>query len=62
MSLNCQYYQNNPIFLNYINKSGLPFKCCEDFNKKAINERTVLYQKMLEEIYNINIFNKATER
>ncbi len=47
-TLNSQKYENNPGFLAYVGKSGLPFRSYDVFKKVAIDERTDLYRKILE--------------
>ncbi len=47
-TLNPQKYENNPGFLSYKTNSGLPFKAYSVFKKAAIDERTDLYRRILE--------------
>lgn len=47
-TLNAQKYENNPGFLAYVSKSGLPFRSYDVFKKASIDERTDLYRKILE--------------
>lgn len=47
-SLSVGKYENEPKFLSFIKRSGLPFKPYSVFNKQAIAERTELYKKILE--------------
>lgn len=56
LSLMC--YERNPNFLRYKEESGLPFKQHEHFKKRDITQRQELYQKILEEIYNLKIFDE----
>jgi uncharacterized protein with ParB-like and HNH nuclease domain len=56
-TLHPQCYVKNPNFLKYKKKSGLPFKPHENFKKKDLLERQFLYQKICEEIWNINGFD-----
>jgi len=58
-TLSPQCYQKNPRFLRYKRNSGLPFKPHEQFKKKDIDERQELYQKILEEIYNFNVYDEV---
>lgn len=57
-SLSPLSYERNPNFLKYIDESGLPFKPHEQFKKKDIEERQLLYQKILEEIYDLKVFDE----
>ncbi len=57
-SLYYKCYENNPRFLNYIRDSGLNFKPYEHFGKAAIEERQALYEEILKNIYNVDIFSK----
>lgn len=56
-----QCYERNPNFLKYIEISKLPFKPHENFKKKDIEERQLLYQKILEEIYTMDIFDEISK-
>lgn len=60
-SLHPQCYEKNPKFLKYVNDSNLPFKPHEQFKKKDIEERQLLYQKLLEEIYNLKMFDEIAK-
>ncbi|MFB4165333.1 DUF262 domain-containing protein [Alteribacillus sp. JSM 102045] len=52
-SLNGQCYQNNPSFLAYIERSGLPFKPYpHSFKKEDLDERQELYRLICQEIWN----------
>jgi len=57
-TLSPQCYQNNPTFLTYVKESGLPFKAKEHFKKQDVIERTRLYQKICEEIWNLKVFDE----
>ncbi len=57
-TLNEQCYNKNPTFLQFIKNSKLPFKPYTNFKKKEIIERTELYQRICEKIYDINEFDK----
>ena len=50
-SLHDQCYQHNPGFLQFINRSGLPFRSHSEFNKADIEERSVLYRRIAEQIW-----------
>ena len=56
-SLNPQCYENNPSFIKYKNESGLIFEAHIHFKKEDIIRRQELYQKICEEIWNIEVFN-----
>ena len=56
-SLNPQCYDKNPSFNQYMKDSQLPFKSHNCFKKQDIIERLDLYQKICEEIWNIDGFN-----
>ncbi len=57
-SLSPQCYERNPNFLKYKDESILPFKPHEQFKKKDIEERQLLYRKILEEIYDLRVFEE----
>jgi len=57
-SLTSKCYDRNPDFLSYKALSGLSFKPHEQFKKQDIIERTQLYQKICEEIWNTDVFDK----
>lgn len=46
-TLNSKKYINNPSFLRFVNRSGLPFQAYSEFKKVAIGERAELYKKIL---------------
>jgi uncharacterized protein with ParB-like and HNH nuclease domain len=50
-SLHQLSYQNNPNFTNMIEHTGLPFRAHEVFKKADIQERSLLYQKICEQIW-----------
>lgn len=47
-SLHKNKYENNPGFVKFIEKSGLPFEAYDDFKKEQITKRSELYKKILE--------------
>jgi hypothetical protein len=54
---NC--YENNPSFLSYLRRSGLPFKPYpERFVKSDLNERQELYRLICEEIWSPDRFDR----
>lgn len=48
-SLNEKKYTNNPGFIEYVKRTGIPFKPYVVFTRESINERMNLYRKILEE-------------
>jgi uncharacterized protein with ParB-like and HNH nuclease domain len=50
-------YKNNPNFLKYVSSSKLPFQASAQWGKKQIDERTQLYQKICEQIWDIDGFD-----
>lgn len=46
-SLNAKKYENNPGFVNFKRRSGLPFKAYPEFKRSSIQERTELYKAIL---------------
>ena len=50
-SLNEKAYDRNPGFLQFIRKSGLPFKPHAGFLKADLDERQALYQQLAEQIW-----------
>jgi uncharacterized protein with ParB-like and HNH nuclease domain len=57
-SLNPKCYEKNPSFLEWVEESKLLFKAYSIFNKKTIEERQKLYEKICEQIYSPKIFDK----
>lgn len=57
-SLNSQCYEKNPSFSTYVEKSGLLFKSHTQFKKQDITTRQSLYQKICEEIWNVNGYDE----
>lgn len=51
-SLHEKSYENNPGFLSFRSRSGLPFRHMPSFKKKDIEERTALYQQLAALIWN----------
>ena len=51
-SLHPQSYEHNPGFLRFIQESNLPFKPYAHFTKTDLEERSVLYRKLAEHIWN----------
>ena len=51
-SLHPRAYERNPGFLNFIHKSGLPFRSHEQFKRADFKGRGKLYQLLAERIWN----------
>jgi hypothetical protein len=52
-TLNPQCYENNPKFLAFVSRSGLPFKAYPtEFRKGDLDERQHLYRAICEDIWN----------
>lgn len=51
-SLDTQCYQNNPGFLQFINRTGLPFSSYDEFTAQSILDRGKLYEQIAEHIWN----------
>jgi len=51
-SLHPQCYERNPGFLQFVQKSGLPFKSYEHFDRSALDERCVLYRQIAMRVWN----------
>jgi len=57
-SLSPRCYEKNPNFLNYVQASHLPFKPHEHFTRSDVMDRQKLYQKICEEIWSIDGFDR----
>ncbi|MCX8029890.1 MAG: DUF262 domain-containing HNH endonuclease family protein [Brevinematales bacterium] len=57
-SLHEDAYKHNPGFVRFIKQSNLNFKPYEVFDKKAIEERSILYKEILKRIYDPENFYK----
>ena len=51
-SLHSTCYENNPGFLRFIQETGLPFKPMTSFKSNEMKERSDLYLKLAEHIWN----------
>lgn len=51
-SLHGQCYEHNPGFVQFVERSGLPFRAHADFRKADLEERSALYRKLAEQIWN----------
>ncbi|WXG46145.1 MAG: DUF262 domain-containing protein [Candidatus Atabeyarchaeum deiterrae] len=60
-TLNPNCYNMNPNFLKYKEQSGLPLKPHDHFSKRDLLERTELYQKICEEVWSLQEFDKITK-
>lgn len=60
-SLNEQCYRNNPSFLTYANRSGLPFRPHQTFKKADLDARQELYRLICEEIWSPSRFDRELE-
>jgi len=56
-SLSKTCYEKNPSFKKFMEKTRLPFRPYEHFTKNSIQERQMLYQKICEQIWNVNGFD-----
>lgn len=53
-TLNQNCYQNNPLFLRFMNNTQLPFKPYVLFNKVEFIERQSLYKEICKKIWDVN--------
>jgi hypothetical protein len=60
-SLHPTCYENNPGFLSFISKSGLPFRPMVLFGKENLEERCALYLKLAEQIWTPNRVSEIGE-
>jgi hypothetical protein len=51
-SLHAQCYERNPGFLRFVQESGLPFHAHVEFKKADLDERSVLYRRIAERLWN----------
>jgi len=51
-SLHPQTYEHNPGFRSFMQKSGLPFRPHEQFKRADLDERSKLYEKIAERMWN----------
>jgi len=61
-TLNNQCYANNPSFKQFIQETKIPFRAHEHFKKEDVEERNKLYQKICENIYDVNFFDCFIEQ
>lgn len=61
-TLNKNCYQNNPMFLRFMDQHGLPFKSYDEFTKQDLLERQELYKEVSKCIWDINRLEDFTER
>jgi uncharacterized protein with ParB-like and HNH nuclease domain len=50
-SLNDQCYQHNPSFVQFVQRTGLPFRAHEQFKKADVEERSALYQAIAKQVW-----------
>ena len=50
-SLHPHCYEKNPDFLAFVARTGLPFKPHPEFRRRDLQERTVLYGKIAEQVW-----------
>ena len=53
-TLNQNCYNNNPLFLRFMNNTQLPFKPYAQFNKAELIERQSLYKQICKKIWDVN--------
>ena len=51
-SLHPQTYEKNPNFINFVSRSGLPFRPHEQFKRADLHQRQDLYRQICEQIWN----------
>ena len=51
-SLHPQCYAHHPGFAQFVQRSSLPFKAHDEFKKADLEERSVLYRQLAEQIWN----------
>ncbi|MDN5316098.1 MAG: hypothetical protein PWR08_222 [Thermoanaerobacterium sp.] len=56
-TLNQNCYNNNPLFLRFMNNTQLPFKPYAQFNKAELIERQSLYKEICKKIWDVNIID-----
>jgi uncharacterized protein DUF1524 len=60
-SLDEQFYHNNPSFLAYKSRSGLPFRSHSTFKKADLDARQELYRRICEEIWSPSRFDRELD-
>jgi hypothetical protein len=60
-SLHSTCYENNPGFLRFVQETGLPFKPLALFKSAEMEERSQLYLKLAEHIWNPNRLTEAAK-
>ena len=61
-SLHQDCYSKNPNFLNFIHSTNLNFKPYQNFGKNELVERTELYKKICETIWDLKGFQEILEK
>ena len=57
-SLHQKCYSRNPGFINYIERSGLPFRPHPEFKREDLDARQSLHQRIAEEIWNPDLLEQ----
>jgi hypothetical protein len=60
-SLSPQCYENNPGFIRFVQSTGLPFRLLTSFKSAQMEERSSLYLKLAEHIWNPNRLAQENE-
>ena len=60
-SLHPQCYERNPGFVRFVERSELPFRPIDRFDRAALDERCDLYRRIAEQIWNPEDLLKETE-
>lgn len=60
-SLHPQAYERNPGFRQFIDRTGLPFKPYERFDRQALDERHELYRQIAERVWNPGELSREAE-
>lgn len=58
-SLHPHCYEKNPGFLAFVARTGLPFKAHPEFRRQDLQERTVLYGKIAEQVWSPDRITEA---
>ena len=60
-SLHTLSYEHNPGFLEFINRSALPFKSHTQFKRVDLDERHELYRQIAQQVWNPELLRKELE-
>lgn len=55
-------YENNPQFLRFIERSGLPFRPHSQFTNSVVRERETLYKLLIERIWSVEVLDHQVEK